>query len=972
MDQYRSARPPGSLLELGGTVYRLEAVEGCGSSAVVYRATYRDQLNRDATHQVFLKELCPVCPQGGVRRGADGSVICEGPGRSVMEEARRRFRMGNQVNLELLGLDPAATAGNLNSYEAYGTYYSVLAVHGGENLLRRLESGPPLSVREAVVIFRQLLLALAVFHRRGLLHLDISPDNILLLPERVLLIDFNSVWDTANPDWAAFAFSRKAGYSPPEVLLQNRAEIGPATDLYACCAVLFHMLAGRRLREAELGDGLRRALPAALPCLKTVPQTAASKAAELLLRGLHPLARKRFQSTAALLEQADELLRRLDGFGVTHSALWEASAAQWRRLRQPAWAYLEQPVAAAGETFCREALAERLSGGARFLLTGPGGMGKTRLLLELWRRCAAIYRPDAPVFFYIALKDYQEAGPDNCFLRRALLRGLRFSPDSPHWADALHALEGLLDRAAAGRASVVLLLDGLNEAGPRRENLLREIEALGARPGVGVLVTERTAAVLDYGLAGFVPLTLSPLRQAQVETQLAGQGIAVPPEEKLRQLLTTPMLLFLYLECAQMPAGAAPAAVPETQEALLSLYLDRFCRQALRTDSGSQKSQLITKYLLDHLLPEIAWELKRRDKTVLPVEAVRQLVERSHRALRSRAFGAAFPAYLGKSRLMLEGVGSADEWYDLAVREQLTDRFGLLTETGQGQISLLHDAFLPVLARQAQENRRRLAGKTTAVWRRRGAAALLAVLLLGGAAAATAGYVRSRAAYTAQEQAQIAEALTVLSAALGTWSNCVTAQQELLERASISDVLDNQDDQAREALAQLIEQKTQFLASLYTPPLDSALLADLEAVAADKALFSPGQWDALLTHCAAMAPAAQTALPQLEEALCAPESIYHSRDQRERLLMAYAAYLEAEIRYVSYLLAALLQELPQAQQAEILAAMTYMQALDGFYDGPGSVATERLADGTDRAWETLKEARRALTAQGFAIAWEAE
>ena len=138
MDQYRSARPPGSLLELGGTVYRLEAVEGCGSSAVVYRATYRDQLNRDATHQVFLKELCPVCPQGGVRRGADGSVICEGPGRSVMEEARRRFRMGNQVNLELLGLDPAATAGNLNSYEAYGTYYSVLAVHGGENLLRPL------------------------------------------------------------------------------------------------------------------------------------------------------------------------------------------------------------------------------------------------------------------------------------------------------------------------------------------------------------------------------------------------------------------------------------------------------------------------------------------------------------------------------------------------------------------------------------------------------------------------------------------------------------------------------------------------------------------------------------------------------------------------------------------------------------------------------------------------------------------
>lgn len=143
------------------------------------------------------------------------------------------------------------------------------------------------------------------------------------------------------------------------------------------------------------------------------------------------------------------------------------------------------------------------------------------------------------------------------------------------------------------------------------------------------------------------------------------------------------------------------------------------------------------------------------------------------------------------------------------------------------------------------------------------------------------GYIHSQSAHTARKQDQLGEALTVLTATLGTWSNCVTAQQEALE-----------------------------------------------ALEADKALFSPQQWDALLAHCRAMGPEAEAALPQLEAALCAPESIYHSRDQRE-LLLAYEGYLEAETRYVSYLLAALLQEMAQAQQAEVLAAMTYMEALAG-------------------------------------------
>ena len=40
---------------LGGVEYRIEGIEGCGSSSIVYRAVYRDELNRDRFHQVLAR-----------------------------------------------------------------------------------------------------------------------------------------------------------------------------------------------------------------------------------------------------------------------------------------------------------------------------------------------------------------------------------------------------------------------------------------------------------------------------------------------------------------------------------------------------------------------------------------------------------------------------------------------------------------------------------------------------------------------------------------------------------------------------------------------------------------------------------------------------------------------------------------------------------------------------------------------------
>ena len=818
----------------------------------------------------------------------------------------------------------------------------------------------------------RLLGALAVFHRRGLLHLDVSPDNILLLPGQALLIDFNSVWDTRRPDWGDFCFSCKPGYSAPEVLLGDETALCPATDIYSCGAVFFHLLSGRRLREGEAASGgFRRGL-AGLPCLAGVPQSAASKAAEILLRALHALPRRRYADAQAMAEELGELLARLDGFGVSPSALWEAGAARLRRERAPQGEYLDQPLAAAeGETLPRPELEQRLDGGGRFLLTGPGGMGKSRLLLELAARRASVFRPGEPVYILLPLRGYQTCPGEADYIRRSLLRLLRFAPGGPGWEDALHALEALFDSPGpGGGARLVLLLDGLNEAGPRREKLLAELEELGSRPGLSLLVTERSSAVLEYALGGFEPLALSPLSEAQLEIQLGRRGLPLPAEEGLRRLLATPMLLFLYLDAAQAPGEGAPA--PETQEALVALYLEQFCRRALREDSGSQGAQLCTAYLLRHFLPDAAALMRRLDRSLLQAQELLRLAERSWRELHGRSFGEAFPEFMGKSRLMFEGIGSAAEWYDFAVGERLTERFGLLREAAPGQYALLHDNFLDVLAGQADENRRRLSARRGAKLRRGGAALLAALLLLGGAGAALGARLHARTSYTESEEGLIYDAVAALNSCLGLWSSQVSAQRQLLERASVSDVLDNEDAAAREALAGMIAQQRSFLASLYAAEPDAELYAALAELEAGKGLFSTELLAELCGRWALMEPAAEAGMARLEAVLCEEDSAYDSRDKRERLVSAYAGWLEAETRYVSYLLAELLSQMAPEQQEQALEAMTYMEAFEGFYDGAGSVSPERLPAGAEQALEALKESRRQLSAQGLSLPGEWE
>ncbi|MCM2268874.1 MAG: serine/threonine-protein kinase [Thermoanaerobaculia bacterium] len=117
----------------------------------------------------------------------------------------------------------------------------------GESLETRLTRGalPP---DEAVERMVEVLAGLAALHARGIVHRDLKPSNVFLTPHGAKLLDFGLALPTAGPLGSETRLTREdtlvgtPRYMAPE---QWRGEpVSPATDLFACGAILFEALSG--------------------------------------------------------------------------------------------------------------------------------------------------------------------------------------------------------------------------------------------------------------------------------------------------------------------------------------------------------------------------------------------------------------------------------------------------------------------------------------------------------------------------------------------------------------------------------------------------------------------------------------------------------------------------------------------------------------------------------------------------------
>lgn len=734
---HRTALKFDTVLHLGEHECHIEELLGSGSNSIVYKAWYYDRLNTDLKHHVLIKELFPFHPQRQIYRAENGAVEVAPEAMGLWESHRTSFETGNAIHLKLLEAQPElmAMGTNINSFRYNGTLYSILGWSGGRSLKEELNRSAP-QLRGTVHRVLALLDALEAFHESGYLHLDISPDNIMLTgqdeKESAFLIDYNSVRPMGCRERGFL--SSKPGFSAPELFLGNLGPISPATDLYSVAAVFYRCLMGKKLSPM---DTLRKAPPdcAESPLLENAPQTVRSMVSEILGRGLKTLARERYQSIGEMRAAFRELLDRIDCVGVTHWALWENGRRSVDELirANPALRYLDDekrlyPMRLEGDgSLSLSAYLEKLISpqGSSAMVLAEGGMGKTTMLLHTARLLGRQYSREMPAVFYITLAGWT-AG-DSEYIRRQLLLRLRFKPGENSYDSALHALHKLLeqplDTRAGERPAVLLLLDGFNEAGGDITALIKEINLLNKLAGLRLLVSSRT---------GFEELEtetvrLMPLNMEDVEQTLGENGLLLPQKQDILQLLRTPLILSIYVQTGEN--GNQPEV--GSKDELMKAYMDSLLEKELRQLPENSPRRWQVDVALNYVLPAIAAETKKK-KQGLTQRQLLKVVERCWRNLHSKSVvnqlfrHSRFFGWIVHSRAVFEGAKNAKEWYTIIAEQLLWQKIGVLTKEEENY-RVFHQSVCEYLEAAHNSLTRQLLLRQ---WLRTGAVALLAALLL--------------------------------------------------------------------------------------------------------------------------------------------------------------------------------------------------------------------------------------------------
>jgi len=218
-----------------GGRYTLESVLGKGG----YGITYKGVDNR-LQIPVAIKEYYPIfwCsrfmengPKVVINQGMEQDY-CKGLDR-MQDEARTLAQLGNVSGVVRV----------TDFFEENGTGYLVMEYLDGRNLKQMLDGfGGRIPADVLIPVLSPVLFALRKIHERGMIHRDLSPDNIMMLEDgSVRIIDFGNARDTS--DNKSMTMAMKEGFAAPE---QYRSKgQGTYTDVYGLCATLYYCLTGK-------------------------------------------------------------------------------------------------------------------------------------------------------------------------------------------------------------------------------------------------------------------------------------------------------------------------------------------------------------------------------------------------------------------------------------------------------------------------------------------------------------------------------------------------------------------------------------------------------------------------------------------------------------------------------------------------------------------------------------------------------
>ncbi|MCM1498686.1 MAG: serine/threonine-protein kinase [Clostridium sp.] len=228
-------------LKSGTTIYDRYVVEdvlGEGGFGITYLA-----VEQDSGEQVAVKEYFPL--RLAVRQRENGELSVAVGNKAEYERGKARFINEASILKEFGYLQGIVRV--WDCFEANHTAYIVMDYIDGVTLREYISGHGSMDYAELMEMLSPILKSLVTLHRHGVIHRDISPDNLMIgMDNHMYLIDFGAAKEMERETTTVLL---KAGYAPPEQYLHD-GELGAWTDVYALCATIYTALCGKAPADA--------------------------------------------------------------------------------------------------------------------------------------------------------------------------------------------------------------------------------------------------------------------------------------------------------------------------------------------------------------------------------------------------------------------------------------------------------------------------------------------------------------------------------------------------------------------------------------------------------------------------------------------------------------------------------------------------------------------------------------------------
>ncbi len=234
-NKYPLALPPGTILS---GQYVIERVLGQGGFGITYKAIDHKNNNKP----VAVKEYFP---DSMVYRSATTVISHPGERTEFFEYGKQSFLAEAETLAKFIGNPNIVRV--YSYFEENGTAYFAMEYVDGipfDKYLR--DRGGRIGIDEAKTILIPVMNALGAVHRAGIVHRDVTPDNIYISNDgRIMLLDFGAARYSLGDKSRSLDVVLKHGFAPKEQY-SRRGKQGPFTDVYALGATFYFALTGRR------------------------------------------------------------------------------------------------------------------------------------------------------------------------------------------------------------------------------------------------------------------------------------------------------------------------------------------------------------------------------------------------------------------------------------------------------------------------------------------------------------------------------------------------------------------------------------------------------------------------------------------------------------------------------------------------------------------------------------------------------